>query len=188
MGWWRRNRWGLLALIPTAAAIAGLSYQSVSDYHASTPHQPVPVGADGIAALDGARFHLTGLAEATDLRTFDGQPFAPPPGVVIWRATIDFDTGPHSPIGGCAISAEDSGGRLFDGDPTELVQDADGALSRGCLPADDADAEMDDNNFPVKGSKYTNTEYFAVPVGDQLVAVRILPSGFSPQYVRLPRR
>lgn len=176
-GWWRRNRWGLIGVVPAIAALLALSAQNV--YHEwwnGQPREPVPADTAGWYPLLNARMRLVALEPATDLRTYAGERFVPPPDVSIWRARIEFDAGKDSLIGGCDIWAEDETGRTFQDDPEAELAGAADAISAGCVPA------VDKNEA---GSRYVNATYFALPTGARAVAVRIIIVTRLPRYVRL---
>ena len=176
MGWWRRNRWGLVALVPALLAVLALSAEDL--YHgvyAKQPREPVPANADGSYELFGTKIRLVDLSPATDLKRFGGSAFVLPPNVTVWRARIEFATVEETEIGGCAITLEDSEGRIFDDDPTDLLTGARDVVSYGCA----ADFDAPDP------SRYVNAIYFALPRDARPVAVRIYDAVSLPGYVRL---
>ena len=176
MGWIQRNRWGLVALAPAVAALVALSAQPAQTARAAQPHIAVPVDADGWYHLADSRMRLSTLEHAGGILDASGRPFTPAAHVVIWRATIEFDSVNDAAIGGCRVSLEDGQGRTYDTDPDLELAGSVGATSRGCLRVDESTV------------RYTNAEFFALPDSAQPVAVRIVIDGYQPLYVRLPRR
>jgi len=176
-GWWRRNRWGLAALIP---ALVAASAVDVGDaYHRlwkSQPRRPVTPSADGWVSFAGGRVRLGELAPATDLGDRDGGSFAAPAGVRVWRAEIVFDTGARDAFDGCRLLLEDAAGRTFDAGPAEL---------RGArIPY--ASCVAPRTPPPAAGSTTFQTmAYFALPASARPVAVRLMLLKQLPAYARL---
>jgi hypothetical protein len=171
-GWWRRNRWGLVALLPALLVALALQLDDVYDiYWKRQPRQPVSAGADGWVTYGEARLKLVALEPADDLRTFGGEPFPLPAGVAAWKATIAFEATKEA-IGGCKLSLEDDAGRTYAPSPDEL-SDARTPFA-SCLP---------DYDPPPKS--YQNEIYFATPESARPVAVRISLFPQLPRYARL---
>lgn len=172
-GWWRRNRWGVLALIPVLLLALGLASEDVwGVYWKQQPREPVTPGLDGWLSYGGGRVRLVSLEQADDLKTYSGEPFTPPLGVRAWKATVSFEASMEATIGACDLSIEDSAGNLYEANPAEL----NGARSGGfanCRPEDDP--------APLA---YTNAIYFAAPVPAQVTALRIVVGTELPRYVR----
>ena len=179
VGWFRRNRWGLIGLVPAVLALLALSAENV--YYgvwSMNPRTPVAADSGGRYTLGTTRIRLVGVAAATDLKSFDGTSFVPPPHVTIWRARIEFATevkDGNTDIGGCAIAIEDTAGRTFSEDPKEIDGAAD-VVASSCLPPDNASGP----------TTYVNAVYFALPSDAHPVAVRITEPVQLPRYVRLP--
>ena len=172
-GWWRRNRWGLVALLPALLGASALDLGDGYDrFWNSQPRAPVGPGADGWVAFAGARVRLAALAPAEDLREYGGQPFAPPPGVRVWRAAIAFDgAAPGGALAGCRLLLEDAAGRTFDAGPTELRRAR--TPIAGCTPPSGA------------RGPYETVAYFVTPAGARPVAVRVVLFTKLPAYARL---
>lgn len=205
MGWWRRNRWGLVGVIPAILLLFALSAEYLYEKtYKGKPRNPVPAGADSSFELSGTRLRLVDLGPATDLKAYDGKAFQPPPGVAIWRARIEFfivvpkdpnedlfpgldplpgetkppvdpDAPPETKLGGCEIVLEDTQGRLYDDDPTDLLRGARDTSSGGCM----ADWDAPDPKH------YVTTIYFALPPDAEPVAVRVNDLLSLPDYARL---
>jgi hypothetical protein len=176
MGWWRRNRWGLIALVPALLATLALSAENLYyRVYAQQPRTPIPANANGSYELRATQIRLVDLGPATDLKQYDGSAFVAPPSVTIWRARIEFTAPTKTEIGGCTITLEDSAGRIFDDDPTDLLAGARDVVSYGCAPDFDAP----------DSSRYVNSIYFALPRDGRPVAIRINDVLTLPGYVRL---
>jgi hypothetical protein len=176
MGWWRRNRWGLVALVPALAAMLALSAEDLYyGVYARQPRQPVPANGDGRYELRGTQIRLVGLDPAADLKRYNGSGFVAPVNVTIWRARIEFSTPGETELGGCTITLEDSAGRIFNDDPRDLLTGAADVVSHGCSA---------DFNVP-DPSRYVNAIYFALPRDARPVAVRINDVRSLPRYIRL---
>jgi hypothetical protein len=185
-GWWRRNRWGLVALVPALVALLALSTEDLYyKVYVREPRVPVAAAADGSYEVRGTRVRLVDFAKATDLKTYDGSAFEPPAGVVIWRARIEFAVAPgidpktdaqkDTEIGGCEISLIDAEGRIFEDDPYNMLSGARDVVGSGCLVNFDAPDP----------ARYVNAVYFALPSDSQPVAVRIYDAIMLPNYIRL---
>jgi hypothetical protein len=173
-GWWRRNWWGLLALLPALAlAIVRQLPDAYDEYWKSQPRKPIGAAAGQWVSFAGARMRLTELAEAKDVVDYDRHPFTVGHGVRIWRARLAFDTPDPDAIGGCRIQAEDGTGRTFDTNPSELS----GAHIpyAGCSP--------DTDKSP--GPAFETVAYFVLPAGASPVAVRVTLLTQLPRYARL---
>jgi hypothetical protein len=171
-GWWRRNRWGLVALVPALVLALGPDlkdgYELVNRLE---PRQAVTAGADGWAGLPGTRIRLVELATVT-VTGYGSRPFPLPDGVRAWRARLDFETTDPERVKGCQLSLEDRSGRLYGADPDEL----DGSRVRPgfCTPEDDG-----------TGPAYEREVYFVMPESADPAAVRIVWATQLPRYLRL---
>src|SRR5215813_8570492 len=153
-GWWRRNWWGLLALLPALAMAIGWQLPDVYDqYWKAQPRESVGAAAGQWVSFAGARMRLVELAEATDVVDYDHKPVTVGHGVRIWRARIAFETPNPDAIGGCRIQAEDGAGRTFDANPSELGEAR--IPYAGCSP--------DTDKSP--GPTFETVAYFVMPAG-----------------------
>jgi hypothetical protein len=181
-GWWRRNRWGVLALVPVLAVTFFLPVKELyDDYTTRTPVRPIAAGADGWASFNGARIRLVELAPLIDLRSSNGEPYSPGPGVRGWRATIAFEaTNPVEMLGACKLMLEDEAGRQYEAGPTELIGARLPTVSSfpTCVPAKE-------DNAPLP-TKYELPVYFVMPSSAYPAAVRIWLITGLPDYARLP--
>jgi hypothetical protein len=174
MDWLRRNRWGLVALVPVLAATVSLQWGDVYDrYWRNEPRRPITAGDDGWVAFAGARMRLTDLAPGSDLEAFGGGPFQPPPGTALWRAKISFDAPKPDDLGGCAIVLADAAGRTYEANPPELSSTRAGFAS--CTPS-----------FSEEGkTKYESTAYFVTPSATRPAGVRVTLRTQYPRYALL---
>jgi hypothetical protein len=69
-GWWRRNVWGLVVVLPAfAAMLYGSVYDELGNWTARDP-RPVAAAADGWTDFGGVRLRLVEIVPATDLKRF----------------------------------------------------------------------------------------------------------------------
>jgi hypothetical protein len=172
-GWWRRNLWGLIALLPILGLALGPTLKESLDlYNRVDAHDAVLPGGDGWVSYSDARIRLVSFGPATDLKTYDGEPFQPPARTKVWKATLAFDAASKDAVTGCTLALEDSEGRIFSANPTELS----GARARfpACTPEDD--------NAP---SPWQVDMYFMTPEAAQPAAVRVTRGLQLPRYARL---
>jgi hypothetical protein len=177
-GWWRRNAWGLVAVIPAFAAMVYASVYSNLEFWQRSRPEPVPAAADGTAAFAGVKLRLLALEPATDLQRFNGSPFTPPAGMTAWRALLEIDAAGAAEVPYCTIAMEDSAGNLYGDRPEEL--------SRAKLPIGNC---RPDNSLtaPVSG-RHQTVAYFVTAAGADAAAVRVsFGSVDLIRYVRLSR-
>lgn len=173
-GWWRRNRWGLLALVPVLLLAAGLRAGDVYQvFWKRQPRAPVGPAADGWVTYGKARMRLVALAPATDLAGFGGAPFTPPAGVTAWKATVAFEATKDAGLGACRLLLEDEAGRTYGPSPNEL--------SGARLPYPSCTPDGDP-----PPTSYQSVIYFATPTAARPAAVRIVLTLVLPRYARLP--
>ncbi|MEV4753573.1 hypothetical protein AB0J86_00420 [Micromonospora sp. NPDC049559] len=172
-GWWRRNRWGLVALLPALALALGPPAKDAYDQITGLePSRPVTAGADGWTEYAGARMRLVELTDATTEVTAARRPVRLPPGVRVWRARLGFESAETERIGGCKLLLESLDGRTFGADPDEL--DEASLYSNFCTPG-----------LEKPGPAYETQSYFVLPTSAQPTAVRVVLSVESPRYARL---
>ncbi|WP_460844946.1 hypothetical protein [Phytohabitans suffuscus] len=172
-GWWRRNLWGLIVLLPVLALAVGPSAKDGLDvYNRRGPHEAVLPGGDGWVSYSGARMRLVDFGPATDLKTYGGDAFQPPGSTRAWKATVEFEAADKESVAACNLALEDGDGRLFSANPSELT----GARTPfpSCTPADD-DAP----------SPWQVDMYFVTPESARPAAVRIARGLELPRYARL---
>ncbi len=173
-GWWRRNRWGLLLVVP---ALALALYSPVKDgyagYWKAEPRRPVSGAPGGWVAFDGARMRLERLAVDSAPPDFDGEPVAVPTGTQAWKATIDFDVPSKVRLTGCTVALEASTGTTFSPGPQDL-KGLDTPFDY-CTPEDPDD----------KSARYQTVAYFLLPRQAHPVALRVSVRAKLPVYARL---
>jgi hypothetical protein len=172
-GWWRRNVWGLVALLPLLALAFGPSVKEGLDYYNRHAHEAVLPGGDGWVTYADARIRLVEFGPATDLETRSGEPFQPPPNTKVWRAAIEFDASSPDAVAGCTLALEDTQGREFSANPVEISGVA--SLVATCTPKDDGTP-----------SPWQVELYFVTPASAQPEAVRVTRATQLPHYARLP--
>ncbi|MPZ26883.1 MAG: hypothetical protein GEV12_10805 [Micromonosporaceae bacterium] len=122
-GWWRRNWWGLLALVPVLVTAVALSPNDAYEvWRTAQPREAVGPDRDGWISYGGTRLRLAAVVPA-DLRDPDTEePYQLPPGLQAWQATVTFGrlADPDNSLLGCAFLLEDEAGRRFGDHPTEL--------------------------------------------------------------------
>ncbi|MEV4416947.1 hypothetical protein [Catellatospora sp. NPDC049609] len=176
-GWWRRNVWGLLAVVPAFVAMGYASiYNDLDRWERGEP-KPVAAAADGWVDFGGVRLRLVEIAPATDLKRFNREPFTVPQGIVAWRAVFEIQaSGPEVPF--CSVELEDAAGNVYDDRPDELSRaDADRAT---CAP--------DDSPVPAASGRHQAAAYFVTAAGAEPVAVRVTFGSVDlARYARLSR-
>jgi hypothetical protein len=181
-GWWRRNRWGVIALVPILAiALFQPVKQLNDDYNRLTAYRPVEAASDGWARYNGARIRLVELAPLIDLKSSNGEPYSPGPGVRAWRATVAFEaTDPVGMLGACELVLEDEGGRRYKAGPFELIPARLPTVASipNCVPPKEG-------NEPLP-TKYEILVYFIMPISAHPVALRVSVLTSLPDYARLP--
>jgi hypothetical protein len=173
-GWWRRNVWGLLALLPVLAiAIA----PGINDWRDRTtnsqfePRQPIAAAMTEWAAYAGGEIRLLELAPA-DLTDYSGKAFDLPEGLQTWRAVLEFRD-PDEKLGGCDVSLEDTTNRIFDPDPAEL-RGADKSFG-SCSPG---------LSGGPPGPSFRSAFHFVLPVAARPAAIRFVLATQTPNYLR----
>jgi hypothetical protein len=180
-GWWRRNIWGLIALLPILALALGPSVKEALDrYNRSDAHEAVLPGGDGWVSYSDVRWRLVEFGPATGLTTYDGAPFSPPANTKVWVATVAVDAGEKwatdkYAVAGCNLKLEDSEGRQFTANPTELSGSDPSRRVASCSPEDD------DSPTP-----WEVEIYFVLPESAQPAALRIIRGTELPRYARFP--
>src|SRR5690349_3476868 len=164
MSWWRRNRWGLIALLPAILAVLAVNYDDAyGRYWEFEPREPI--SSSGWAAYAGAEMRLVELTEATgELKDYSGDPFVLPGGVRAWRAVVEFRYGPGVEIGGCSFGLEDDRGRVYGADPEELSE---AKISRH------ASCEADETEVKDPSAGFRVAAFFITGAEARAVAVRI---------------
>lgn len=174
-GWFRRNLWGLLTIVPVTAAMLVVYLDKSNAYERFWKFEPrVPVAAvDGWADYSGAKIRLVEFAPAKDLRESATKAFVPPEGLKVWRAVIEYNVPDQQSLIGCQLQLEDDKGRLYGTDAAEL-SNARGVSYVGCTDKDDD-----------KLNRYQTFVFFITPSDSRPVAVRITRATNLPRYAWL---
>jgi hypothetical protein len=169
-GWWRRNVWGLILMLPLAAGLFAGNADLL--YHANflaKPRQPAPVDGTGTAVLDDFQVELESFESVReDDPDFVDRDISLPGSVQAWRAIVRF-TGPEE-VSLCDVALVDESDRVYPAGPAMIPL---GAF--GCNP--------DDFESP---SPYTSTFYFMLPAQARPQSLRITWDPLLPRYVQLP--
>ena len=175
-GWWRRNRYGLLALVPALLLAVGTDgYDFYRTRHDGQPTQPLTSAPGGWLGFRGARIRLTQFARMSGPlpSSFGGQPITVPAGAQVWRATVEFQVPTGADVGGCEMDAWDGADRLFSADPAEVA----GAIEEvpDCAP----------DSMRAGAPAFTIHPLYLLPTSATPRGVRIVVPVALPQYARL---
>ncbi len=178
-GWWRRNVWGLVAVVPALALMVYAGVYSDLEYWQRGRPVQAPSAADGSAEFAGLRLRLVELAPTTELKRSATAAFVPPEGVTVWRAVIEIESPDPEKSPGCTIVLEDRAGNRHDTEAQELTKAR--VPLANCRPDTDSGGPA-----PVSG-RYRTVAHFALATGVDAVAVRLSFGSFdlAVRYVRL---
>jgi hypothetical protein len=173
-GWWRRNLWGLILVVPLAAGMFTLNASAIYDLNfTSLPKRAVPVDGTGKAVLDDYALRVVEVVrvdDAVELKEVLGSTKAPLPTTVkVWRAILSF-AGPDEISGSCQVELIDGQGRAYTAGPSELALGG-----TPCYPDDD-----------LQPSPYVSTVYFLLPTETRPTAVRVMWPPRLPRYILIP--
>ncbi|GAA2362322.1 hypothetical protein Cme02nite_42240 [Catellatospora methionotrophica] len=178
-GWWRRNVWGLIALLPALALmLAAAGYSDLEFWQRGRPAAVLPA-TDGVADFAGVRVRVAELAPATDLKRSGGRPLALPENVTAWRVVLDVE-GPADPeqVPYCEISVEDTAGNLYGDQPLEL----------SLVSAPLGNCKPDNSPVPAASGRHQTVALFVTPRGVDIAAVRVsFGTVDQTRYVRFDR-
>jgi hypothetical protein len=197
-GWWRRNAWGLVLLVPAMAAVSVAPYlQTYDTFLAHQERQPVLPGAEHWVSFSDARMRLVELSEESTLPTYDDRTTPAPAGLRVVRAVIEFDGVPENPgLQGCRLFLESTAGEQYSEKPTELTSvDTVSLPHGGCTPETDFSAPTASPS-PGASSKPTPIPsgargtwrtvcYFAMPLTAYPSGVRVSIATELPRYALL---
>ncbi|HET6211485.1 MAG TPA: hypothetical protein VFE14_01295 [Micromonosporaceae bacterium] len=173
-GWWRHNRWGLIAVVPSLVVAIGFTYSTAYNaYWKHHPREPVAAGEGGWVSYGGARIRLLGLAPAYNVKDYGGKPFGPPGTARIWRATLAFEVSDKDTLAGCDLLLEDTDGRTYSAGPSELRG------ARVPYPSCTQDS------LATPSPRYEVAVYFVLPGTAKGAAVRVQLDTKLPHYARL---
>lgn len=174
-GFWRRNGWGLVALLPVTALFAAAALDRTDFFGkqiAGQPRSAVVAAASGDwVTYSGAKLRLVALAPTADLYDANAKRIKLADSIKVWKAVVDVDVTDQQNLADCQLSLEDSAGRTFSAHPDELA----GAS----IPTPSCTAE--DKVL----STYQVTVFFVTPTDAKPVAVRVVRKQALPAYARL---
>jgi len=174
-GWWRRNRWGLIALVPALALAIGTDvYEMYQQHEIRHPLDPVSSAPGAWVDYHGSRLRLSGLAPIPAPTDSRGRALPLPPGVTAWRGTVDVQLTSKDALSGCMISVIDQRGHTYAAVPAELFRMKDAGLA---FCSGDPDAKD-----PTRFSLQTT---FVLAAGARPAAVRVVAPQDLPRYARL---
>jgi hypothetical protein len=177
-GWWRRNVWGLLLVVPLAA---GLFVSNAGEFYRRNythlPKEPVAVDGTGRAAIDDRAVRvveITSVDGPEDIERLVG--FGPdlPSGVRIWRVIVALEGTDKDRVSDCEATLLDADGRAWEPDPAELHGTFKNSIFM-CWPDDDE-----------QPSPYLSTMYFLLPAEARPATLRIFWDDRLPRYIRFP--
>lgn len=174
-GWWRRNVWGLLLILPAVAVVVAVRWGDIYDsVLRNEPLLPMHGTQQEWLSFNGAQMRLAEFGPATGLVGSGNRPFALPDGITAWKGVIEFQAPDQEAVQGCDFVLEDAQGRLYGDRPDEL------SGARGLpFPACTAPSEQ-------KGSTdYSTTVVFVMASDAQPAALRIVWRSQYPRYARL---
>ncbi|GAA3529841.1 hypothetical protein AFL01nite_00610 [Aeromicrobium flavum] len=189
-GWWRRNRWGLVALpLALVLALAAGSSRLHEYWWKRGFHEQAPVSS-GVATLtdeydDGylrypieARYSVASFRPADDVTLYGGDPL--PSGVRAWRLSLAVEADPDVALSGCTVALVDTAGNRHGA--TDSGLDVDAPRLASCVP----------ESTPGPRTTYGSTAPPAVPDGEdprpptyRTDTVFVLPAEAVPAAVRL---
>lgn len=173
-GWLRRNRIGLIALVPLLAMLVVVRWDTIYwDVWRSQPRLPSTVTQQQWVTFVGAQIRLAEFGKATEVLGYSNKPLELPAGVTVWKAVLEFKAPDQEAIAGCEISLEDSQNRTYGRGADELIS-VRGQSFVSCTKPQEQ-----------KSSEYATTVLFLTPVGVEPVAVQIRWPLQLPRYLRL---
>lgn len=182
-GWWRRNWWGLAAVLPVLVVAVALSpNEAYQSWHSAQPREPVGPDRDGWVHFAGTRLRLVALQPADLRESFTGEPYPVPPGLRVWQAVVTFGqlTDPDHQLLLCDFLLEDAAGRRYSDDPSELdsveLPDGSSYYPSLCRP---------DEEEAAAGS-FDAVALFLLPVSAEPAALLLTATDQLPSYVRIP--
>jgi hypothetical protein len=188
-GWWRRNGWGLLLLVPAMAAVTVAPYLNTYDnFLARQERTPVLPGAEHWVSFSSSRMRLVELSEETTLPTYDDKTTPAPPGLRVVRAVLEFDGSPlNSGLLGCRLFVESTTGERYSEKPTELTNvDLVSLPDGGCTPESEYTPSPKPDPTPSGARRTWRTVcYFAMPLTAYPSAVRVSIATELPRYALL---
>jgi hypothetical protein len=169
-GWWRRNLWGLILVVPMTAGLFAINADGLYEANIRLkPRDPVPVDGGGTAVLDDLRVSLESFGSVSaDDPDLAEESVTLPGSVTAWRVVVTFD-GPDDQLSACSVGLVDERDRVYSSKSLGAL----GAV--GCQP-DEFDAP----------TPYQTTFYFLLPQQTRPQALQIYWLPLLPRYVRIP--
>jgi hypothetical protein len=190
-GWWRRNAWGMVLLVPAFAVVAIAPYLNTYDsFLMNQERTPVEPGAAHWVNYHGARMRLVELSEETTVPKYDGSPVPTPQGMRVVKAVLEFDGVPDD-LGGCQVLLQDTIGERYSESPTELsTLDGVSLPHGGCGIDDRPDPSVSPPASPTPRpsgapAHWKTICYFVMPTTAYPSAVRIVIETELPRYALL---
>jgi hypothetical protein len=179
-GWWRRNRWPLVALVPTIAlALTVTTYDHYRAYWDTAPRTPVAAASDGWVSFANARIRLDDLADETKLTNDLGVQVHPPAGMAVWSAKISFQSTDPEPLYSCDLTLHDTTGQTYADNPAELTDLGINFDFASCGP---------DTSSGKTPTTWSTTAYFVAPASARPDGIRMTVLGKLPRYAWLTAR
>lgn len=150
--WWRRNRWGLVALpVAVAAALAASSYRVEDYWWLEKPRDLVEAGGGEWVTFSASQYDRTGDVPFTVRVRLDGVRAAeaplgeddalePPDGVQAVAVDLSLSAEPDVPLAGCTLVVRDAAGTEY------AYQSSSPSISQAtspCVPPDARGPELD---------------------------------------------
>jgi hypothetical protein len=190
-GWWRRNAWGLVLLIPAAVAVAVPTYLETADsFLARQEREAVLPGADHWVTYSDARMRLVELSDEKTLPTYDDKTVPAPANLRIIKAVLEFDGVPaNQGLGGCRLFLESTAGERFAEKPAEVTTvDKVSLPDGGCTPEEPdrfgATPAPSPQPSDVRGT-WRTVCYFVMPLSAYPMGVRVVIATELPRYALL---
>lgn len=184
-GWWRRNRWALMALLPLGAlAVVASSYQYVTLYKPSEFTRVVKGTGPTLKYSENFMSnHKSYRREvALSVKSATSRPLPPKEiggkGATLWEVELQFAAKPDVPLQNCSLALVDSEGRVYATLQLDYTSDI---IDRpmNCAPTDTPGPQFDfvGDLKPAEGgvrpAKWPLTARFAMPPGRKPAYVRI---------------
>jgi hypothetical protein len=175
-GWWRRNVWGLVLVLPLTAGLFALNRNIIyARNFGNTPLVAAPVDGTGKAVLDEYAVRVVeAVPVPSDQRDVVEAGRPPLPSTVRpWRVILSIAGPPDSFVGNCQAELVTADGLAYKASPDELAFTHHSIIH--CNP--------DDSRQP---SPYVTTLYMLLPADQEPVGVRIIWAPQLPRYIYLP--
>lgn len=190
-GWWRRNAWGLLLLIPAAVAVTVPTYlETYDNFLARQEREAVTPGSEHWVTYSNARMRLVELSDEKTLPTYDDKTVPVPPNLRIIKAVLEFDGVPaNQGLGGCRLFLESTAGETFGEKPVEVTN-----VDKVSLPDGGCTPEEPDLFGPTPApsprpsdvrSTWRTECYFVMPLSAYPLGVRVVIATELPRYALL---